>query len=258
MVLLSRAAAAQPLLSKPSPQPAFEVASVRPTAPPSLEERATIGIKGGPGTGDPGRITCRFVGIVQLLMRAYDVTSWQIQGLPDWANDAGYDIVAKVPPGTTPRQADLMLQNLLIERLGLVTHIETRPGEIYELTVAKGGSKLKEPADPSAEPSLKSVQAAVGRVLVFTNEPVSSLFPTIEAWHHLVVDKTGMTGKYDFSMPLLFPPRAAPASATFEDSSSDAALASVLERYLGLKLERKKALVDTLVIDHLEKAPTPN
>ena len=146
---------------------------------------------------------------MQLLVRAYDVVPWQIQGLPDWVNSVAYDIVAKVPAGTTLKQSNAMLQNLLVDRWGLVAHTEARPGEIYELTVAKGGSKLK----------------------------------------------TGLTEKYDFSMPLLFPPRAPSASATFDNSSSDADLASVLERDLGLKLERKKGPVDTLVIDHLEKVP---
>ena len=105
--------------------------------------------------------------------------------------------------------------------------------------MAKRGSKLKEPADPSAEPSSKSVATARGRVTVFTNEPLSGLFPTIEAsWRHRVVDKTGLLGKYDFSVSFPLPPR---ASAS-DDGSSDADLTSVLED-LGLKLERKKGPV---------------
>jgi uncharacterized protein (TIGR03435 family) len=243
--------------SPPATKLAFEVASIRPAAPP--QSRADVDMRGtgGPGTDDPGRITFRFVGVLQLLVRAYDVVPWQIQGLPDWANSVAYDIVAKVPPGNTIEQSNVMLQNLLVDRLGLVAHTETKPGEIYELTVAKGGSKLKKPADPSAESSVTSVATAQGRVIIYTNEPVSSLIPSIESgWRHLVVDKTGLTEKYDFSMPLLFPPRAPSASATFDNSSSDADLASVLQRDLGLKLERKKGPVDTLVIDHLEKVPT--
>jgi uncharacterized protein (TIGR03435 family) len=238
----------------PVPKPIFEVASVRPGAP--LSERAATGIRGGPGTDSPGQITCRWVAVLNLLVRAYGVKSFQIQGLPDWANNVNsdrYDIVAKVPPGTTLEQANLMLQNLLVERFGLVVHQGTSQGETYELTVAKGGSKLKASADPSAEPSLRVVG---GRVLTATNEPLSALIPTLESWRHLVVDRTGLTGKYDFSMPFIFPPGNADDGTSDADPSS--ALNSILQSELGLKLERKKGPVNILVIDHLDKVPTPN
>jgi uncharacterized protein (TIGR03435 family) len=241
----------------PASKPSFEVASVRPGAPFSAAgQERSIGIRGGPGTEDPGQITCRWVAVLNLLVRAYGVKNFQIQGLPDWANNINsdrYDILAKVPPGTTLEQANLMLQNLLVERFGLVVHHETKQGEIYELTVAKGESKLKAPADPSAEPSLRVVG---GRVLTATNEPLSALIPTLEAWRHLVVDKTGLTAKYDFSMPFVFPPGNPVDSSSDPDPSS--ALNSILQSDLGLKLEKKKGPIDILVIDHLEKNPTPN
>jgi uncharacterized protein (TIGR03435 family) len=243
----------------PAAKLTFEVASIKPAAPPQSRADFEQRGRGGPGTDDPGRITWRLVGLMQLIVRAYGFMLWQIKGPPDWANDVAYDIVVKVPPGTTLQQSNLMLQNLLIERFGLAAHIETKPGEVYELTVAKRGSKLREPADPSAEPSWKTVAAARGRVTVFTNEPLSGLFPTIEgSWRHRVVDKTGLTGKYDFSVTFPLPARASSILATLDDGSSDADLASALEQDLGLKLERKKGPVDTLVIDHLEKVPTEN
>lgn len=140
-LFVSRAAVAQPPSSKPSPQPAFEVASVRLAGPPQSRSDVDQRGSGGPGTSNPGRMTWRLVGVFQLLIRAYRVNLWQIQGLPDWTMSTAYDIVAKVPPGTTIEQSNLMLQNLLIERFGLVAHIETKPGEVYELTVAKESTK---------------------------------------------------------------------------------------------------------------------
>jgi uncharacterized protein (TIGR03435 family) len=253
----------------PVSKPSFEVASVRPAAPLSPEAnaaelQASIGFRGGPGTEDPGRLTCRFVTMLNLLLKAYGVFTFQIQGLPDWATDINsdrYDIVAQIPPGTTLEQSNLMLQNLLMERFGLVAHYVTRPGEIYELTIAKGGSKLREAAaDPSPEPSLRAVD---GRVLTGINEPFATLVRSIESsWRHLVVDTTGLTGRYDFSMPFIRPPGAATAFATPGDSASDpdmsSTLGSVLEQNLGIKLELKKAPLNTLVVDHVERVPTGN
>jgi hypothetical protein len=62
------------------------------------------------------------------------------------------DIVAKVPAGATKVQVNVMWQNLLKERLGMVLHHESKDFPVDELTLAKGGSKLKETEDPNIEP----------------------------------------------------------------------------------------------------------
>lgn len=234
----------------------FEVASVKPADPVSAENRSTLGTRGGPGTADPGQITFRYATMRSLLMRAYDVIALQISG-PSWLDDINsdkYDIVAKVPTGTTPEQANVMLQNLLVERFGLAVHHESREMQIYSLVAGKGGSKLKEsvedpnvappkPGSPPPGPSLKTARGAGGElVLTATQEPLSALIPTLASdVRGLVVDKTGLTGKYDFTMEFV------PGS-----------LAAIIQRDLGLKLEGGKAPVDVLVIDHLEKVPSAN
>ena len=138
-------------------QSKFEVASVRPfdpaTRPPWIDT-------GGPGSKDPGRIHFPRAIMLTLLTRAYGVGTDQISG-PAWIRDFTgkdyYTVDATMPPGTTKEQYRQMLQNLLAERFRLKVHHETRSFPGYELTVAKGGPKMKEsepdhspPPDPDA------------------------------------------------------------------------------------------------------------
>jgi uncharacterized protein (TIGR03435 family) len=95
---------------------AFEAASVKPAGPFVPGEMG--GMRGGPGTGDPGRITIPRATLSDLLARAYDVWLDQISG-PAWLDDRSayaYRIDATLPPNTTTEQFRLMLQNLLAER----------------------------------------------------------------------------------------------------------------------------------------------
>jgi uncharacterized protein (TIGR03435 family) len=86
-----------------------------------------------------------------------------------------------------------------------------------------------------------------------------------------VVDQTGLTGSYDFDLEftpedymamlirsaiaagVTLPPEALRALS----GSSGDSLLNALDR-LGLKLENRKAPLEVLVIDHIEKAPTDN
>jgi uncharacterized protein (TIGR03435 family) len=133
----------------PEALPSFEVASVKPAAP-MIAGRMMIGMRGGPGTPDPGQITYTNVSIKNVLTNAYNVKGYQIQG-PDWLDSVRFDIAAKVPQGTTKDQMRLMLQSLLAERFKLTLHHTTKEMPMYALVVAKGGPKLKEsPEDPPA------------------------------------------------------------------------------------------------------------
>ena len=99
---------------------------------------------GGSGTTDPGQITWSGVDLKWLLKTAYDVRLHQISG-PAWLGSERYMIVAKVPEGATKEQVNLMWQNLLKNRFGVIVHHESRVfQEAEEMTLAKGASKLKD------------------------------------------------------------------------------------------------------------------
>jgi uncharacterized protein (TIGR03435 family) len=205
----------------------FEVASVRPAGVPQ-NSPAIARMQGGPGTSDPERITYPSVTLKVVLLKAYGVEKYRLSG-PDWLDSERYDIAAKVPPGATEQQLNAMLRNLLAERFNLTVHHESKVVAVYELMVGKNGSTLTEadmnaPPDPVREP---------GSPPPMTGWPDSAGFPQlppgrpemlgrmtdgIMRWtakvqsladlasflggqlQRPVLDKTGLTGKYDFKL----------------------------------------------------------
>ena len=138
--------------SAPSPGLTFEEATVKPSAPVPKQGGVYFGPPiGGPGTPDPGHITWSYATMRNLLMTAYDVDAYQVSG-PTWLGSERYDIVAKVPPGATKEQVNVMWRNLLAERFGVTLHHESKEFQVEELVVAKGGSKLKATAEDLTAP----------------------------------------------------------------------------------------------------------
>jgi uncharacterized protein (TIGR03435 family) len=120
--------------------PKFEMADVHvsPTA-------RTFGQNFG-GVLRDGQYVNRDATMLKLIGAAYDVSEDNIAGGPGWITSDLFDVIAKVPAGTTLATASLMLQNLLAERFHLVIRNDTRPVPRYVLTVGKSGSKLKSAA----------------------------------------------------------------------------------------------------------------
>jgi len=133
--------------------PAFDVASIKPIAPPDAGGRMMMGMRGGPGEKDPELYTCTNCGIPLLMTRAYDVKGYQLT-YPGWMDSVRFDVSARVPSGATREQFRLMLQNLLTERFKLAIHRDQKEMQVYEMTVAKSGVKAKEsvPDPPKDEP----------------------------------------------------------------------------------------------------------
>jgi uncharacterized protein (TIGR03435 family) len=118
-------------------RPAFDVASVK------------LHVTGsGAGRSDPGRFVLGGISLAGLIMRAYGLqVDRQLDG-PEWTHSVFFDIDAKMPEGAAKEQIPRMLQTLLADRLKLAVHQESRIMPVYQLTVAKGGLKVKE-VDPS-------------------------------------------------------------------------------------------------------------
>ena len=276
--------------------PAFDAASLKPAGTAFIPG---VGLKGGPGTDDPGRISYGKVYLPELVTTAWSVEEYQVAG-PAWLTpgpDQLYALTATMPPDTTKDQFHLMLQNLLIERFHMRVHHETRTLSGYELVVAPSGPKLKETTqDPDAPPGRITGVAPDGFPLMSPGRGVMAVMAkdgvhfkaqacTIEAFlgrlqgfisqtvepgfRGSVVDKTGLTGRYDFA--LKFGGRNAPGGGrsvaipgdsgpnTVDDPDGLPGLFAALEKQLGLKLVRiKKAPVDMLVIDYMDRVPTPN
>jgi uncharacterized protein (TIGR03435 family) len=158
------------------------------------------------------------------------------------------------------KETHLMMQSLLADRFQLKAHFETREMPVYELVLAKGGSKLKEDSD------LTKRRAAMGASAIrATAAPISVMLDALECAPDIggreVVDKTELTGTYDFSLrwtPLQA--AAAPGGESGGASLPDAEGASLftaIEEQLGWKLVPAKGSAQVLVIDHIWQ-PSPN
>ncbi len=167
-VVLCAAAAAFAQTADPTLQ--FDVASIKPAAPPT-SPGIRVMMRGGPGTPDPGQITYSNVTLKNVIMNAYDVKSYQVSG-PPWLDSERYDIVAKIPKDTTKEQFRIMLQNMLTERFKLTLHHSSKEVPMYALVVGKGGPKMKEaaedPATTAAKDAPKDAKDATGGPSAFS------------------------------------------------------------------------------------------
>lgn len=185
-----------------------------------------------------------------LIADAYGVRYQYILGGPDWLNSQHYDLSAKVEGDArlSKQQMQPMLRNLLKERVHLAVHTEHRIVPGYDLVIAKGGPKLK----PNTGAPYWGMDA--GWEVKFQNAPAEQI--AMAAEHTLkqpVVDRTGLTGKYDFD--LIFTREDSPGDTPHTDYGS---IFVAIEKQLGLKLIPQKIPVDYLIIDQVEKVPTAN
>jgi len=246
--------------------PQFDVISVKPD-------------KGDfPGTRlmmKPDGFSATNVNLHMLLSEGYQLDPDQILGEPGWAKTAGFDIDAKVAgedvaalKQITFDQRRQMFQEILADRFKLAVHHETKELPVYVLSPAKGGPKLTESkVDTSATGD--TPKGGPGRFMVnrgnITGQRTSMTFLATVLSRQLgrtVVDKTGLTAGYDFTLTWApdegaagaGPPHDGASSATPDASApSGPSIFTALQEQLGLKLESVKAPVDVIVIDHVEK-----
>jgi uncharacterized protein (TIGR03435 family) len=133
--------AAVTAFAQPPSRPAFEVATIRPSA------EITGQILRGSGRHFGIRVDARRVDIgstplVTLICEAYGLRPYQVEA-PDWLKDTLFDIQATIPKGISPERVPEMLQTLLEERFGLKTHHASREQPVYALIVAKDGPKME-------------------------------------------------------------------------------------------------------------------
>lgn len=271
--LVSPIALAQQVMPSSGPAPAvaivappFDVISVKPNKD-SNQTRMQFTADGLHGIA----VTVRF-----LLYEGFGgINQNQVVGEPPWSSTDGFDIEAKVAPADVAtlgkmnfEQRRAMFQTILTERFKLVVHHETRELPMYILTVAKGGPKLKDsgPDDPaSTAPRRRGLMMNRGK-LTGTDAQLSGLVTLLSRQlGRPIVDKTGLTGNYDFTLEWApddggpAPPKPQDGSATSTANAPDpgASVFTALQEQLGLKLESTKGPVDVVVIDHIEK-PTEN
>ena len=255
-----------------SSSPRFIVATIKPSDPNRAEGDGDIGFSPGGSFDAKAQSLKQLIEFVQDF--GYYNVDQRIVGGPKWIASEKFDIVAKCGEETARafgkmqlkqqlRAEQNMVQALLTDRFKLQVHHETRRLAVYALVQAKSGLK----ATPSAKAGGEDPGGAEGTPGnweghgVTMAELASDLAALPEAGGRIVSDKTGLKGRFDFTlkwtrdqtadaMPL------APDSVVKTDSSAPSLL-TALQEQLGLKLESTKEPVDVIVIDSAEQ-PMPN
>ncbi len=254
------------------------------------------GVEIGTGYAADG-LTAHGVRMFWMFRNAYGVTKPELVGAPAWFDDVRFSVDARLDPGTSAELQKLspdqlkvarmqMLQAVLADRFGLKFHYETRELPAYFLTVAKGGPKLQE-AKPDYVGKLDlpdingkrytdfvTIEFDEQNTLVGQAASMKTLTEFLSQWAlslsgenaKPVVDKTGLTGAYDFVVKfspqatLVAPSGADPAGRQPQAEMQNPGgpnLFKALQESLGLKMDAGKGPVRVIVIDHVEK-PSAN
>jgi uncharacterized protein (TIGR03435 family) len=269
--------------------PQFEAASMRLS--PWYDGACPQSIK-----MDAARITIECATLLTLIGYAFEFSPDRIQG-PQWLRDAKstrFDLAATIPPGERLDRVPVMLQTLLAQRFQVALHRAAGPEEIYALVVAKGGITLKPAGPPVADSDTPS--GALGffgdiRTRTIPNPNGNGSTTTIanprmgtvleaegrnrtQQWHAPsislagladlldrvaplslpIIDMTALKGRYELILEVSLD-RVNPA-VDMESHILDAFNEGL--RRLGLRLERRTAPIETLVVDNALKLPTVN
>jgi uncharacterized protein (TIGR03435 family) len=240
-IITAIAATVSPAMAQqPAANLSYEVSSIKPNNSGSLSSSGEFG---------PHLRATNFT-LKSLILTSYRIPESQLTGGPDWIGTLRFDIEANTAEGVQthdPEHKLSLIRSLLEDRFQLKVHRETREGAVFNLVVGRNGSKLKHAVDNGAPRSGgvgggpdvaemtgtgNSIEDLIGRLAVQVGRPV--------------IDKTNLTGKFDFKMT--FNPRPLVSADPLKQSVAPD-IFTALQEQLGLKLESSKGPVEMLVID---------
>jgi uncharacterized protein (TIGR03435 family) len=247
------------LFGQVAPQrPSFEVVS--------LKVNTTNGVSDQVPRRSGDRIVMRNARLGMIVSYAYNLETpvYQLAGvldLPGPEEASWFDIEAIAPGAPGDDDLRLMFQSLLEDRFKLKVHREAREMTLYDLVIAKGGSRMKE-SDPdrkiiignglSLRMGSSFFAAAVdGSHLGGKGASIARLAAALSQYLRAPVqDRTGLTGTFDYDVVFS-------VNDVSSNVTSAPLLATAIQEELGLKLESTKGPVEVMVVDHVEK-PTAN
>ena len=258
---------------------AFEVASIKPAAPgaPFIPPNFAMSSEDSYAV-TAGRLSADFP-VTTYIEFAYklSLTREQRQSmvarLPKWVTGESFLIQAKAPQlNPTKDQMRLMMQSLLADRFKLAIHFETKETAVLALALVKPrktGPNLiphaeRPPCDaPPASGVFSFRCGSTGRSRSSTGhftggsrdvspEFIAAALPSLGGLDRPVVDRTGLTGKFDYKLEWIQEANG-PAQPDLEGTT----FLEALREQLGLKLEYAKAMIETVIIDRIER-PSEN
>ncbi len=238
----------------------FEVAAIykSPTSLPRQPISSTIAVT-------DSRLEFKNRELAAWIAYAYDTPEFLISG-PDWILREGYDLSAKLPDGSTKRDAPAMLQSLLAERFGLRIHREVRKMSGYALVVGKASVHIPPSRSPgigsgTCEPSTDGLSPKPGIVkFAWRNCTMSGLALLLSKnFREAVIDATNLAGTYDIAFEVAIQDLLPLPKPRLGVGAADGLGSSIVNSldHLGLKLERDEVAVETIMVDNISR-PTAN
>jgi uncharacterized protein (TIGR03435 family) len=244
-----------PAVTSAEPAPSFEVASIKPTRPGDGHYSWDSGID---------RLSIENYTLRRLIRTAYGLKSdSQVLGGPDWIGKQAFDLEAKFGDAEIERlqkmtgherfrETQLALRTLLADRFQLQIRPDKRNIPVYALVVTKTGAKLTQAAvqlDGDGKPKAEqnhSLQNSNGHMtaIAMSMGGLADWFVYAPECDRVVVDRTGLTGEYDFKLNW--------AQDNGQGIPPDAPLPGIftaLREQLGLELKPDKATVDVMMVD---------
>jgi uncharacterized protein (TIGR03435 family) len=152
---------------------------------------------------DPNNFIMTGVSLKYLVLYAYDLQNFQLEGAPAWTTSTRFDIVAKTETASAsaqPQDLDaklklvrVRLQSLLADRFQFRAHKGTMEMPVYGLVVAKGGPKL--------EASTTNTGFSTGRgQFICSDSSMDDLASLLSGpMDRMVIDQTKLPGSYKFT-----------------------------------------------------------
>jgi uncharacterized protein (TIGR03435 family) len=256
------------LAQTPPATPTFEVVSIKATNE-TMMSLIQAGRDKDIARIEDGAAYWGAINLMNLLQRAYDLPALRILG-PEWLSQDRFQISAKFPAGANRTQVPQMLQAMLQDRFRMKAHLEQRETPVYLLVQGKGALKMTPTtAQTEVPPDQRGCTADAGTRIchgVSLESLAGMLSPQTQMQimgmpDRPVVDRTGLTGPYDFTFQMgrIGGRRANPTlDADGRPDNSNLITTSDAVKTLGLALEAGKAPLTYLVIEHIERKPSEN
>jgi bla regulator protein BlaR1 len=271
-ILLGLLGATQSKAQSVAANTAFAAASIKPNE--SGDDKQSIAYP-------PSGFAATNVTLQMLIRAAYGIEDDRILGAPPGLDSEHYDVEAKVGGSAADELPNLsddqrkierqrMLQILLLDRFRLTVHREAKVLPVYALVISEDGPKLQEakPGDTYADgfKSIDGLPAGPHEMLLKGSGEFRAQAQSVAARAKVlsrvlgrpVLDKSGLTGSYDFALSWAPDESLAPTfRGTNSTGPSGPSIFTALQEQLGLKLVTQQGPVEFLVIDHVEKPAAP-
>jgi uncharacterized protein (TIGR03435 family) len=206
------------------------------------------------------KLVCQ-LSLAELIWEAYQRKRYEVVG-PSWLGEDVFVFQGIFPEKTDKEGARHMMQNALEDRFGIICHVEKKLIPVYEMVAGSNGLHLT-PVDPSDQKQKLTLDGHPGASVVRSNGEFSALALSLDELGLWIANTAGLdrpvlngTGLHDrYKIDLHWDPESNLAS---DGGSQNQGILTALRKQTGLLLKKDHTMTEVLVIDHINRTPTPN